>query len=73
MVNPSGFAAESFHPLWNTVIDGFGNKDPGRGRTAQRKSPWDVLHPGRRFAEKLADGKSDASFLTEEIEKYLAR
>ncbi len=46
---------ESFRPVWNQVIDGFGNKDPGNRRATQYKSPWDVLHPGRRFAEKLAD------------------
>lgn len=42
-----------FRPLWNVVIDGFGNHDPGSGRDRQRKSPWDVLHPGRTWAEKL--------------------
>ena len=40
-------------PLWNSVIDGFGNHDPGSGRYNQAKSEWDVLHPGRRWAERL--------------------
>jgi hypothetical protein len=35
------------------VIDGFGNKDPGKRRKDQYRSPWDVIHPGRKFAEKL--------------------
>lgn len=39
-------------PLWNTTIDGFGNHDPGKGRYQQAKSDWDVLHPGRAFADK---------------------
>jgi hypothetical protein len=43
---------EQFRPVWNVVIDGFGNKDPGRGRINQLRSPWDVLHPGRLFADK---------------------
>lgn len=42
-----------YRPLWNTVVDGFGNHDPGSGRYNQAKSQWDVLHPGRRWAEKL--------------------
>ncbi len=42
-----------FLPLWNTVIDGFGNHDPGSGRYNQAKSEWDVLHPGRPWTEKL--------------------
>jgi len=46
---------EQFHPVWNLVIDGFGNKDPGRRRKDQYRSAWDVLHPGRKFAEKLGE------------------
>lgn len=39
-------------PLWNSVLDGFGNHDPGSGRYEQARSDWDVLHPGRKWAEK---------------------
>lgn len=42
-----------FRPLWNTFVDGFGNHDPGKGRVAGVRSLWDMLHPGRKFAEKL--------------------
>ncbi len=44
---------ERFSPIWNKVIDGFGNHDPGGGRRNQRMSPWDVLHPGRAWATML--------------------
>lgn len=42
-----------YRPLWNTIIDGFGNHDPGAGRYNQARSEWDVLHPGRSWAERL--------------------
>jgi hypothetical protein len=42
-----------YKPLWNMVVDGFGNHDPGSGRYNQAKSDWDVLHPGRPWAERL--------------------
>ena len=42
-----------YKPLWNSVVDGFGNHDPGSGRYNQAKSEWDVLHPGRSWAERL--------------------
>lgn len=42
-----------YTPLWNTVIDGFGNHDPGSGRYNQARSEWDVLHPGRPWAKRL--------------------
>lgn len=63
---------ETFRPVWNRAIDGFGNKDPGRRRATQYKSPWDVLHPGRNFAEKLADSSLTIEFLLVRVEDYFA-
>lgn len=37
----------TFVPVWNSVVPGFGNHDPGRGRGLGMLSDWDVLHPGR--------------------------
>jgi hypothetical protein len=44
---------EKFQPLWNMVIDGFGNKTPGAGRGGSKQSQWDTLHPGRKFVTTL--------------------
>lgn len=63
---------EQFHPIWNRVIDGFGNNDPGLRRATQYRSPWDVLHPGRGFAEKLAVGTMTTNTVTERLEAYFA-
>ncbi|MBP0614250.1 Eco29kI family restriction endonuclease [Jiella mangrovi] len=63
---------ETFKPVWNRAIDGFGNKDPGRRRSTQYKSPWDVLHPGRAFAEKLAESPLTQEFLLQRVEDYFA-
>ena len=46
-----------FKPLLNTIVDGFGNHDPGSGRYEQAKSEWDILHPGRLWTKRLK-GKS---------------
>jgi hypothetical protein len=43
----------SFTPVWNRVVDGFGNHDPGSGRYDQRVSSWDTLHPGRPWVPRL--------------------
>lgn len=45
---------EMFAPVWNRILDGFGNHDPGKGRYDQQRSFWDVVHPGRPWAEKCA-------------------
>ncbi|RKZ50391.1 MAG: restriction endonuclease [Candidatus Parabeggiatoa sp. nov. 3] len=42
-----------YKPLWNSLIDGFGNHNPGKGRYHQAKSDWDVIHPGRIWADWL--------------------
>lgn len=44
-----------FAPVWNSVIDGFGNHDPGKGRYGGLRPRWDVLHPGRPWALKCAE------------------
>jgi Eco29kI-like restriction endonuclease len=43
---------EQFRPIWNMLVDGFGNHDPGKGRYNQQRSAWDTLHPGRPWASK---------------------
>lgn len=53
-----------FVPIWNRVIDGYGNHDPGKGRYQQQRSPWDVIHPGRPWAERCVDcNKSEQDLL----------
>ncbi len=42
----------TFNPVWNRLIDGFGNHDPGAGRYNGLRPLWDVLHPGRAWADK---------------------
>jgi hypothetical protein len=39
---------QKFSPVWNVVLDGFGNHAPGSGRGEGVLSLWDTLHPGRR-------------------------
>ena len=64
---------EQFSPVWNQVIDGFGNKTPGGRRATQRKSPWDILHPGRSFAEMLADNpKFTQESLSEMVKDFFS-
>jgi hypothetical protein len=46
---------EMFSPVWNKLLGGFGNHDPGSGRYKQQRSFWDTVHPGRPWAEKCAD------------------
>ena len=59
-----------YKPIWNTKIDGFGNHDPGSGRYNQAKSEWDVIHPGRPWAEKCLGKSSDIDSVGEKAAEY---
>ena len=62
---------ERFKPVWNRVLDGFGNHDPGKGRHQGMMPQWDCLHPGRAWAERLQPCANTAEQLAERVEKYL--
>ncbi|MGC6517830.1 MAG: Eco29kI family restriction endonuclease [Candidatus Puniceispirillaceae bacterium] len=59
-----------FRPIWNSCIDGFGNHDPGRGRAQQARSEWDTLHPGRYWADKLANNKLSTEDILQKGRRY---
>jgi hypothetical protein len=61
-----------YKPLWNTVVDGFGNHDPGSGRYDQARSEWDVLHPGRPWAERLTGASPQVNDILDRIADVLA-
>jgi hypothetical protein len=57
-------------PLWNSIVDGFGNHTPGAGRFEQAKSDWDVIHPGRSWAEKCKGIAKDKMSIIRFIEQH---
>lgn len=59
-----------YKPLWNSQLDGFGNHDPGKGRYNQAKSEWDVIHPGRIWADKCKGVASSSDQVEEKIAEY---
>jgi len=64
---------EQFSPVWNKVIDGYGNHPPGAGRYNQQCSPWDVLHRGRPWAERLQPNRRTQQEILERLQTFLAR
>lgn len=63
-----------FRPLlWNTIVTGFGNNDPGKGRYDQQRSLWDVLHPGRVWAVRCADNPRSPEQVARLVEEALER
>lgn len=60
-----------FAPIWNTLIDGFGNHDPGKGRYNGMCPRWDVLHAGRAWAEKCQPRPETAAQIEREVQSHL--
>jgi len=62
------FLVKTFHPIWNNLVYGFGKHGDAAATRANRRSPWDTLHPGRSWAGALTlvDAKS-----REQIEREL--
>lgn len=61
-----------FAPVWNRLLDGFGNHNPGKGRGEGMISRWDVLHPGREWAPNFQPRPETADQLGAEVAAFLA-
>lgn len=61
---------QSYKPLWNAVVEGFGNHTPGRGRFAGACSSWDTLHPGRSWVAKCGPSKHSEADIRTRIDKF---
>jgi hypothetical protein len=59
-------------PVWNRLLDGFGNHDPGAGRYQGMRPRWDVLHPGRGWALKCQSRPETEEQIAEEVRAYLS-
>jgi len=62
----------TFAPVWNTIIDGFGNHDPGKGRYQGLRPRWDVVHPGRKWAIKCQERDETLANILQDLQSYLA-
>jgi hypothetical protein len=61
----------TYSPIWNKRLEGFGNHDPGKGRYNGLRPMWDVLHPGRSWADKCKARTETAEELSNDIKAYL--
>jgi Eco29kI restriction endonuclease len=64
---------QAYAPLWNTVIDGFGNHPPGKGRSKMMRPAWDELHTGRKWAAALGASKLSREALVQAVADYVEK
>ncbi len=63
---------ERFKPVWNCLLEGFGNHAPGKGRKDMMTPSWDWFHPGRNWANSLLPNPKDRELIDTEIRAYLS-
>ncbi len=62
-----------YRPVWNVIVDGFGNHGPGRGRGQQARPLWDTLHPGRTWAFRQPESSRTPGDIRGLITEHLRR
>jgi len=62
-----------YAPLWNSVLDGFGNHDPGKGRYKQSISEWDILHPGRSWVKRIIGPVPERAKIERKVAAFLSK
>jgi Eco29kI-like restriction endonuclease len=63
----------TFKPVWNAMLDGFGNHDPGSGRYNGERPLWDMVHPGRYWAPRLRERQETPELIGARVTEYLER
>ncbi|RKW69932.1 Eco29kI family restriction endonuclease [Galactobacter caseinivorans] len=58
-------------PVWNVIVDGLGNHNPGKGREKGVRPRWDTVHPGRTWAHKFEERRETAADIQQDALQYL--
>lgn len=61
-----------FKPVWNTVLDGFGNHTPGKGRFEGVLPLWDFIHSGRKWGPNCVPRSESRDEIEVRVKGYLA-
>ena len=59
-------------PVWNVLVEGFGNHNPGKGRIAGKRPLWDMLHPGRSWADSFPENEVSAEKIGQQALSFLS-
>ena len=64
---------QRFRPLWNQVVEGFGNHNPGAGRHRGKRPRWDELHPGRSWARRCKPAARNRVEILAAVSTWMSR
>lgn len=67
------FLIRLFHPIWNKQIgicQGIGKHGDSHTTRANKRSPWDTMHPGRPWALKTKEDQVPRPEIVRKITKH---
>ena len=62
-----------FRPIWNSetsILYGLGKHGDDATTRANKRSPWDTLHPGRKWAEKSKEDAKSPTTIEAELSRH---
>jgi hypothetical protein len=63
-----------YKPIWNKEIKvcfGIGKHGDSATTRANKRSPWDTMHPGRKWADRTKDDQKSRAEIEEDILMHL--
>lgn len=69
------FMIRLFRPIWNSrvgVCHGLGKHGDSAKTRANKRSPWDTMHPGRKWAEDTGANQVERHEIVERITKHFS-
>lgn len=67
------YMINKYHPIWNTIMKGFGSTNISEGRKQHKKPVWDIIHPGRPWAVGRPDPKVNRKEVEQKIVQHITR
>ena len=64
-----------FRPIWNNqtnILYGLGKHGDDAGTRANKRSPWDTMHPGRKWAEASKEDAKTPATIERELTRHFA-
>ncbi len=68
------FMIRLFRPIWNKetkICYGIGKHGDSAATRRNKRSPWDTMHPGRRWADQTAEDQMNRSHIETRITEHL--
>ncbi len=69
------FLIHLFKPIWNSetaILYGLGKHGDAAETPANKRSPWDTLHPGREWAAKTKEDARSKAQIASDLKKHFA-